>query len=144
VKSGGRGAYLSSPWADFKEARTKQAISNLGHARYPPATRTLDRFAKLDIDGAGRWSGDDKGQLDVTHGAHPFASPNSLLNLAESWSQRGKVLANMPVLGLDDTGDEVGRFAGSLLQDTLTTNSSSPTRTFFILLQLCLFLAALL
>jgi hypothetical protein len=76
--------------------------------------------------------------------AHLFGSPTSLLNLAESWSQRGKVLATVPVLGLEDTGDEVARFASGLAWETLTTDSSSPTRTFFILLQLCLFLAALL
>jgi hypothetical protein len=76
VKPGGGGAYLSSPGPDFEEAGTEQAISDLGHAGDPPATRTLDRFAEPDVDGAGRWSGDGEGQLDVTHGA-PFWSHES-------------------------------------------------------------------
>lgn len=73
VKPRGRCADLPSPGSNFEEARAEKTIIDLGHARNPPATRSLDRFAVLDVDGSGRRSGDGKELLNVTHGA-PFSS----------------------------------------------------------------------
>jgi hypothetical protein len=79
---GRRCAYLSAPWPHLEEAGAEQAVTDLGHTRYPPSAGTLYRFAKSDIDGAGRRSGDGDELLDVTHCA-PFRATKFLTQLGQ-------------------------------------------------------------
>jgi hypothetical protein len=76
--------------------------------------------------------------------AHLMEPRISSANLAESCSQRGKVLANTPVPGLDDTGDAGARVASTPGQESLATDFSPRARVFFKMLQLCLLLVVLL